>query len=162
MRPFGIGKKNVSRMCIFFFSFFSSSFRQTYVSTFKYFLAVTAQWNFLHRFLSLISRNIFEFISRFKIFFEKLVLFRVRDLDYFCAQYSSIVLTFNYLWVATVQWNFLPSLLLQIPGNFIGFISKFKIFFKNLHFFVLKKLFLQSVLYKLLTIFEWLQQSNIF
>ena len=56
-----------------------SSFRQTYVLTFKYFLVIKAQWNYLHSFFSLILCNFFGFVSKFKIFIKKLALFRVRD-----------------------------------------------------------------------------------
>jgi len=44
-----------------------------------YLPVTTAQWNFLHSFLSSIPRNVFWFILKFKIFFEKLALFRVRN-----------------------------------------------------------------------------------
>ena len=47
----------------------SFSFRRTYVQTFKYFLVVTAQWNFLYIFLASIPPNILGFILKFQIFF---------------------------------------------------------------------------------------------
>ena len=54
--------KNGPRMGIFFFFF--SSFRPSHVSTFKYSLLVTDQWNYLHSFLSLNTS------LRFWIYFE--------------------------------------------------------------------------------------------
>ena len=86
----------------------------------------TAQLNFLHDFLSLIPRNVFGFILKFKIFFVKLALFRVSYSELFCDQYSSIETVFTYLWMATAQWYFLHRLLLLISRNFSWFISKFQ------------------------------------
>ena len=119
--------KNEPRMGIL-----TSSFCQTCLPNFKYFLVVTAQWKFLHSFLSSMPPNVLGFISKFQIFFRKLALIRVRDLEYFCDQYSSIVPTFNYIRVTTVQWNFLHNFFSLIPRCVFGFISKFKIFFEKL------------------------------
>ena len=56
------------------------------------------------------------------------------DFELFCDQYSSsTVSTFNYLRVATAQWNFLLSFLSLIPRNVFVFISKFHIFFDKLY-----------------------------
>ena len=66
--------------------------KPAYVPTFKSFLAVTAQWNFLHSFLSSILPDVLGFISKLQIFVEKLALFRVRGLGtFFCDQYNFIV-----------------------------------------------------------------------
>ena len=105
---------------------------QPYVPTFKYFLVVTALWNFLYSFLSSIPRNIFGFHLKFQIFFGKLTLFHVRVLEHFCDHYSSIVPTFVYLRVTTALCNFLHSFFSLIPRNVFGFISKFQIFFEKL------------------------------
>ena len=40
-------------------------------------------WSFIHSWLSLIPCNVFRFISKFKIFFAKLAVFRVRDFEHF-------------------------------------------------------------------------------
>ena len=90
---------------------------------------VTAQWNFLDRFFSSIPPNFVGFISKFQIFFWKLALFRVRDMEIFQDQYSSIVPNLNYLRVTTAQWTFLHNFLylILILRNVFRFISKFKI-----------------------------------
>ena len=47
-------------------------------------VVITAEGNFLRSSLSSMTRGICGFISVFKIFFKKLILFRVRDLELFC------------------------------------------------------------------------------
>jgi len=83
---------------------YTFSFRQPiYVPTFKYFLVPTAQWNFLHRFLSSIPPDVLELFSKYQIFFGKLALFCVTDMEHFCDQYNFILPAFKYLRVATTQ-----------------------------------------------------------
>ena len=91
-------------------------------------------WHFLHSFFSYIPPSAFGF-SKFKIFFEKLALFCVVDLELFCDQCSSIVPAFKYLRVTTAQWNFLHRFLSVIPCNAFGLILKFRIFFEKLALF---------------------------
>ena len=69
-----------------------------------------------------------ELFGNSKYFFEKLAIFRVRDLELFCDQYSSIVPAFNCLRVATTQWNYLCLL---IHRNAFGFILKFQTVFEK-------------------------------
>ena len=105
------------------------------VPIFNFIRVATAQWNFIHSFLSLILCDVFGFISEFQIFFKNLVLFRIKDLEHFSNQYSSIVPTFSYLWVATAQWIFLHCFFSLIPRNIFVSLSKFKIFFEKLALF---------------------------
>ena len=94
---------------------------------------VVAWWHFRHSFLPLIPRNIFGYISKFKIFFEKLDLYRVRHLELSCDEYSSIVPTFSCLWSATAQWNFLHSFFSLIPRYIFGSFRNSNFFFKKLN-----------------------------
>ena len=111
---------------------FSSS-SETCVLIFKHFLVVTDQWPSLNCFLSSIPPDVFGFVLKFQIFFVKTCTFRVRDLQHFCYQYSSFLPTFNYLRVATGQWNLLHGFLSLIPVTIFGIILNSK-YSKNLLF----------------------------
>ena len=87
--------------------------------------------NFLHSFLSLILRNFLGLISKFQIFFEKLALFRARDLEHCCVRNSSTAPVFNYLRLATAQWNFLHSVLSLNPSIFFGIYFEIPNIFQN-------------------------------
>ena len=89
---------------------------------------VTAQWNFLHSFLTLILRNAFECILKFRLIFINLPLFRVRDLELLCDQYSFTVPTFNYSQIITVYRNFPCRFLSVILSNIFWFVLEFQIF----------------------------------
>ena len=69
-----------------------------------------------------------------RFFFSKNLHFSIREK---CDQYSSIVQTVNYLWVATAPYNFLHCCFSSIHRNrnVFWFIMKFKIFFEKLAFF---------------------------
>ena len=107
----------------------------------------------------LLYLHYFLLILKFHIFFGKPTLFRVRDLEHFCDQYSFIVPTYNYLRVATTQWNLLHSFLSLILRYVFGFIPKCKIYFEKTCTFSCWGLFaiITVPLYRLLNIFEWLK-----
>ena len=126
----------------------------TYVPTFKYILHLntfyTAQWNFLHSFLSSVPLDVFGFIFKFQMFFEKLALFR--GLGTFL---RSVQFHFNYLQVVTAQWNFLHNFLALIPHNFFKLLMSRKncTFLCYVH---------GNFIYRLLTILELSQLHEIF
>ena len=101
---------------------FSTSFRQTYLPMFKYFLMVTAQWNLP-----------FEKLKTFLCYGRRNCFFAMRS-------YSFLALTFDYLRVVTDHLNLLDSFLSPIPRNDFGFISIFpkKIKLWTWNFFAVK------------------------
>ena len=78
-----------------------------------YFLVVTAQWNFIHSFLSSIPLNVTEFISKFLIVFEKHAFFRGRDLNFFLPQVQ-LHCTYIYLLSSNHSWKYFDEQLLHI------------------------------------------------
>ena len=75
--------------------------------SFTYFLVATAQWNFIHGFLSSIPPDFSNLFLNSKYFSKKLHISVLWTWNFFCDQYSFMFPTFNYLQVATVRLNFI-------------------------------------------------------
>ena len=72
------------------------SFRQICVSTFEYFLVVTARPIFIRGFLSSIPGGVCRFMLEFQIFIEKHAIFRIMDLELFAINSASLYLLWTF------------------------------------------------------------------